>query len=319
MESLILNPHPNKSLSLLFLLLYLSTHPSIPNSSPQTERHSLVCLAMACTATSTALLSSPNPSTRASSYISPKSSLSTKPFSQTLSIIPTSFNGLRKPFHSQLPPSFISSPRSHSRRSFLVRAGELPLVGNTAPDFEAEAVFDQEFIKVKLSEYIGKKYVILFFYPLDFTFVCPTEITAFSDRHAEFEKINTEILGVSIDSVFSHLAWVQTDRKSGGLGDLKYPLISDVTKSISKSYGVLIPDQGIALRGLFIIDKEGIIQHSTINNLAIGRSVDETMRTLQALQYVQENPDEVCPAGWKPGEKSMKPDPKLSKEYFSAI
>ncbi|GMP98639.1 hypothetical protein CsSME_00046451 [Camellia sinensis var. sinensis] len=251
---------------------------------------------MACTATSTALLSSPNPSTRASSYISPKSSLSTKPFSQTLSITPTSFNGLRKPFHSQLPlpPSFISSPRSHSRRSFLVRA-------------------------VKLSEYIGKKYVILFFYPLDFTFVCPTEITAFSDRHAEFEKINTEILGVSIDSVFSHLAWVQTDRKSGGLGDLKYPLISDVTKSISKSYGVLIPDQGIALRGLFIIDKEGIIQHSTINNLAIGRSVDETMRTLQALQYVQENPDEVCPAGWKPGEKSMKPDPKLSKEYFSAI
>ncbi|KAG0452239.1 hypothetical protein HPP92_025788 [Vanilla planifolia] len=118
---------------------------------------------------------------------------------------------------------------------------------------------------------------------------------------------------------FSHLAWVQTDRKSGGLGDLKYPLLSDVTKSIAKSYEVLIPDQGIALRGLFIIDKEGIIQHSTINNLAIGRSVDETLRTLQALQYVQENPDEVCPAGWKPGEKSMKPDPKLSKEYFAAI
>ncbi|CAL5357009.1 unnamed protein product [Camellia sinensis] len=271
-------------------------------------------MAMACTATSTTALlssSSPNPITRPSSYISPKSSFSTK----TLSIFPTSFNGLRKPFLSRS----ISSPRSLSRRTFLVRAGELPLVGNIAPDFEAEAVFDQEFIKVKLSEYIGKKYVILFFYPLDFTFVCPTEITAFSDRHAEFEKLNTEILGVSIDSVFSHLAWVQTDRKSGGLGDLKYPLISDVTKSISKSYDVLIPDQGIALRGLFIIDKEGVIQHSTINNLAIGRSVDETMRTLQALQYVQENPDEVCPAGWKPGEKSMKPDPKLSKEYFSAI
>ncbi|KAF8686623.1 hypothetical protein HU200_043450 [Digitaria exilis] len=172
---------------------------------------------------------------------------------------------------------------------------------------------------VKLSDYIGKKYVILFFYPLDFTFVCPTEITAFSDRYEEFEKLNTEILGVSIDSVFSHLAWVQTDRKSGGLGDLKYPLISDVTKSISKSFGVLIPSQGIALRGLFIIDKEGVIQHSTINNLAIGRSVDETMRTLQALQYVQENPDEVCPAGWKPGDRSMKPDPKGSKEYFAAI
>ncbi|KAG2262982.1 hypothetical protein Bca52824_070061 [Brassica carinata] len=173
-----------------------------------------------------------------------------------------------------------------------------------ALDFEAEAVFDQEFIKVKLSEYISKKYVILFFYPLDFTFVCPTEITAFSDRYVEFEKLNTEVLGVSVDSVFSHLAWVQTDRKSGGLGDLNYPLVSDITKSISKSF------EGIALRGLFIIDKEGVIQHSIINNLGIGRSVDETMRT---LQYVQENPDEVCPPGWKPGEKSMKPDPKLSR------
>ncbi|ESQ51879.1 hypothetical protein EUTSA_v10017767mg, partial [Eutrema salsugineum] len=120
-------------------------------------------------------------------------------------------------------------------------------------------------------------------------------ITAFSDRHAEFEKfLNTEILGVSVDSV--------VNRKSGGLGDLNYPLISDVTKSISKSFGVLIHDQGIALRGLFIIDKDGVIQHSTINNLAIGQSVDETMRTLQALQYIQENPDEACPAGWKPGE-----------------
>ncbi|KAM0853973.1 hypothetical protein ACQ4PT_050724 [Festuca glaucescens] len=211
--------------------------------------------------------------------------------------------------------------RTARPRSFVARAAEndLPLVGNKAPDFAAEAVFDQEFINVKLSDYIGKKYVILFFYPLDFTFVCPTEITAFSDRHEEFEKINTEILGVSVDSVFSHLAWVQTERKSGGLGDLKYPLVSDVTKSISKSFGVLIADQGIALRGLFIIDKEGVIQHSTINNLGIGRSVDETLRTLQALQYVQENPDEVCPAGWKPGEKSMKPDPKGSKEYFAAI
>ncbi|XP_006648704.2 2-Cys peroxiredoxin BAS1, chloroplastic [Oryza brachyantha] len=215
-----------------------------------------------------------------------------------------------------------SSSRSARASSFVARAGgvdDAPLVGNKAPDFEAEAVFDQEFINVKLSDYIGKKYVILFFYPLDFTFVCPTEITAFSDRYEEFEKLDTEILGVSIDSVFSHLAWVQTDRKSGGLGDLKYPLISDVTKSISKSFGVLIHDQGIALRGLFIIDKEGVIQHSTINNLAIGRSVDETMRTLQALQYVQDNPDEVCPAGWKPGDKSMKPDPKGSKEYFAAI
>ncbi|ANM69556.1 2-cysteine peroxiredoxin B [Arabidopsis thaliana] len=180
----------------------------------------------------------------------------------------------------------LTTNRSASRRNFAVKAqaDDLPLVGNKAPDFEAEAVFDQEFIKVKLSEYIGKKYVILFFYPLDFTFVCPTEITAFSDRYEEFEKLNTEVLGVSVDSVFSHLAWVQTDRKSGGLGDLNYPLVSDITKSISKSFGVLIPDQGIALRGLFIIDKEGVIQHSTINNLGIGRSVDETMRTLQVIK-----------------------------------
>ncbi|KAL3532149.1 hypothetical protein ACH5RR_005670 [Cinchona calisaya] len=266
---------------------------------------------MACSATSTALLSL---TPRAS--ISPNSSL----FSQTLSI-PSSFNALRNSssITHHVPRSFSSISSVPKRRSFVVRAGELPLVGNQAPDFEEEAVFDQEFTKVKLSEYIGKKYVILFFYPLDFTFVCPTEITAFSDRYEEFRKLNTEVLGVSVDSVFSHLAWIQTDRKSGGLGDLNYPLISDVTKSISKSYNVLIPDQGIALRGLFIIDKEGVIQHSTINNLAIGRSVDETLRTLQALQYVQENPDEVCPAGWKPGERSMKPDPKLSKEYFAAI
>ncbi|RCV06698.1 hypothetical protein SEVIR_1G187600v4 [Setaria viridis] len=241
---------------------------------------------------------------------------------RALAAAPQSVSVARSAVAAAARPLRLAASRSARATRLVARAGgvdDLPLVGNKAPDFEAEAVFDQEFINVKLSDYIGKKYVILFFYPLDFTFVCPTEITAFSDRYEEFEKLNTEILGVSIDSVFSHLAWVQTDRKSGGLGDLKYPLVSDVTKSISKSFGVLIPDQGIALRGLFIIDKEGVIQHSTINNLAIGRSVDETMRTLQALQYVQENPDEVCPAGWKPGDKSMKPDPKGSKEYFAAI
>ncbi|KAL5710434.1 thioredoxin-dependent peroxiredoxin [Ranunculus cassubicifolius] len=272
---------------------------------------------MAAMASSTILSS--NPTTAAFSCKSTRSNTSCSLNPQTLTI-PKGFNGLRKSFQQSRASRPVSYRNSSARRSFSVNAtAELPLVGNKAPDFEAEAVFDQEFLTVKLSEYIGKKYVILFFYPLDFTFVCPTEITAFSDRYEDFQKVNTEILGVSIDSVFSHLAWVQTDRKSGGLGDLKYPLVSDVTKSISKSYGVLIPDQGIALRGLFIIDKEGVIQHSTINNLAIGRSVDETMRTLQALQYVQENPDEVCPAGWKPGEKTMKPDSKGSKEYFQAV
>ncbi len=162
------------------------------------------------------------------------------------------------------------------------------------------------------------KYVVLFFYPLDFTFVCPTEITAFSDRYEEFAKLNCEVLAVSVDSQFSHLAWLQTERSEGGLGDLKYPLVSDLKREISTAYSVLT-EEGVALRGLFIIDREGIVQHSTINNLAFGRNVDEVLRTLQALQYVQDNPDEVCPAGWKPGQKTMKPDPEGSKEYFAAI
>lgn len=191
-------------------------------------------------------------------------------------------------------------------------------VGQAAPDFSATAVYDQEFKTIKLSDYRGK-YVVLFFYPLDFTFVCPTEITAFSDRYGEFKALNTEVLGVSVDSEFSHLAWIQTDRKAGGLGDLSYPLIADLKKEISTAYNVLDPDAGVALRGLFIIDPEGVIQHATINNLAVGRNVDETLRVLQAFQYVQSHPDEVCPAGWKPGEKTMSPDPVKSKVYFEAL
>ena len=191
-------------------------------------------------------------------------------------------------------------------------------VGQTAPDFTATAVFDQEFKTIKLSDYRGK-YVILFFYPLDFTFVCPTEITAFSDRFAEFSKIGTEVLGVSVDSEFSHLAWIQSDRKSGGVGDLTYPLVSDIKKEISAAYNVLDPEAGVALRGLFIIDKDGVIQHATINNLSFGRSVDETLRTLQAIQHVQSHPDEVCPAGWQPGDQTMVPDPIKSKVFFASV
>ena len=191
-------------------------------------------------------------------------------------------------------------------------------VGQAAPDFTATAVYDQEFKTIKLSDYRGK-YVVLFFYPLDFTFVCPTEITAFSDRYEEFKSINTEVLGVSVDSEFSHLAWTQTDRKSGGVGDLSYPLVSDIKKEISAAYTVLDPEAGVALRGLFIIDKDGVIQHATINNLAFGRSVDETLRTLQAIQHVQSHPDEVCPANWKPGEATMNPDPVKAKNYFAAV
>jgi peroxiredoxin 2/4 len=191
-------------------------------------------------------------------------------------------------------------------------------VGQPAPDFTATAVVDQEFKTIKLSDYRGK-YVVLFFYPLDFTFVCPTEIIAFSDRFSEFKETNTEVLGVSVDSEFSHLAWIQSDRKSGGIGDLNYALVSDIKKEISAAYNVLDPEAGVALRGLFIIDKDSIIQHVTINNLSFGRSVDETLRTLKAIQYVQSHPDEVCPAGWQPGEKTMVPDPVKSKVYFSAV
>lgn len=191
-------------------------------------------------------------------------------------------------------------------------------VGQNAPDFTATAVVDQEFKTIKLSEYRGK-YVVLFFYPLDFTFVCPTEIIAFSDRYEEFKKVNTEVLGVSVDSEFSHLAWIQSDRKNGGVGDIVYPLVSDLKKEISTAYNVLDPEAGVALRGLFIIDKEGVIQHSTINNLSFGRSVDETLRTLKAIQYVQTHPDEVCPAGWQEGDKTMIPDPQKSKIYFASV
>nr|YP_010337940.1 2-cys peroxiredoxin [Timspurckia oligopyrenoides]UNJ17525.1 2-cys peroxiredoxin [Timspurckia oligopyrenoides] len=189
-------------------------------------------------------------------------------------------------------------------------------VGDKAPVFSATAVYDQEFIDIELSSYIGK-YVVLFFYPMDFTFVCPTEITAFSDNYAKFEAINTEILGISVDSKYAHLAWLQTDRKEGGLGDLQYPLISDLTKSIAKSFNVLKESEGVAFRALFIIDKQGVIQHATVNNLEFGRNVDETLRVLQALQYVQSHPDEVCPANWQPGSKTIKSTPKGSRDYFT--
>ncbi len=191
-------------------------------------------------------------------------------------------------------------------------------VGQAAPDFTATVVIDQEFQTKKLSSYRGK-YIVLFFYPLDFTFVCPTEVIAFSDRYEEFAKNNTEILAISVDSEFSHLAWIQTPRTEGGVGDVAYPLVSDLKKELSTAYNVLDPESGVALRGLFIIDKEGIIQHSTINNLSFGRSVGETLRTLKAIQHVQNNPEEVCPADWQEGDKTMIPDPIKSKIYFSAV
>lgn len=190
------------------------------------------------------------------------------------------------------------------------------LVSKPAPDFTATAVMPDGSFKAdfKLSDYRGK-YVVLFFYPLDFTFVCPTEIVGFSDRIEEFKKLNTEVIGVSIDSQFSHLAWRNTDRKKGGLGNIGYPLVADLDKSISQAYDVLL-DAGIALRGLFLIDKAGVVQHQLINNLPLGRNIDEALRMVEALQYFEKN-GEVCPANWKPGADGMKPDPQGSQSYFS--
>ncbi len=159
-------------------------------------------------------------------------------------------------------------------------------VGQPAPDFTAAAVIDQEFSEVQLSAYRGQ-YVVLFFYPLDFTFICPGEVMAFHDQHAAFQALHTVVLGISVDSQYSHLAWIQTDRQSGGVGDLSYPLVSDITKEISAAYNVLEPSAGVALRGLFIIDPAGIIQHMTVNNFDFARSVDETLRMLKVIQNKQ--------------------------------
>lgn len=199
----------------------------------------------------------------------------------------------------------------------LIKNNNYIKIGDQAPNFSATGVYEQEFIKVELSNYFGK-YVILIFYPLDFTFVCPTELTAFSDMHDEFQKLNTEILGISVDSEYCHLAWSQIDRDAGGIGSLKYSLVSDLNKKISLSYNVLT-EFGKSLRALFIIDPQGIIQHSVINNLDVGRSVSEAMRVLKAIQYVQSNPDEVCPANWQPGEPTINSNPIKAKEYFRSI
>jgi len=190
-------------------------------------------------------------------------------------------------------------------------------VQKEAPDFTADAVVNEDFKPIKLSDYKGKSYVVLFFYPLDFTFVCPTEIIAFSDRIKEFQERGAEVLGVSIDSKFSHLAWIQSPRTQGGLGGLAYPLVSDLTKKISADYGVLL-EGGIALRGLFVIDKTGVVRAITIHDLPLGRSVDETLRVLDALQHFEKF-GEVCPAGWTKGAATIKPGVKESKAYFQKV
>ncbi|OYT69754.1 MAG: thioredoxin peroxidase [Chloracidobacterium sp. CP2_5A] len=174
-------------------------------------------------------------------------------------------------------------------------------VGQPAPSFDMASTKDLTTLKerVKLEDYRGK-WLVLFFYPLDFTFVCPTEVTGFSDRLDEFHALNAEVLAVSTDSVFSHKAWIETPREKNGVADLKYPLGSDITKEVSRKYGVLIENEGIALRGLFIIDPEGILQYQVVHSLNIGRNVDEALRVLQALQAGGR-----CPVNWKPGQKTI--------------
>jgi alkyl hydroperoxide reductase subunit AhpC len=190
-----------------------------------------------------------------------------------------------------------------------------PEIGKPAPEFTGTAVVDGQFKEIKLSDYKGK-YVVLFFYPLDFTFVCPTEIIAFSDRSDEFKAINTEIIACSTDSHFSHLAWTNLPRKQGGLGEMKIPILADKNTKISRNYGVYRSDDGVTLRGLFIIDGAGVLRQITINDLPVGRSVDEVLRLVKAFQFVETH-GEVCPANWKPGSDTIKPSVTDSKDYFS--
>jgi len=183
----------------------------------------------------------------------------------------------------------------------------MTLVTKEAPDFAATAVMpDNSFKELKLSDYRGK-YVVLFFYPLDFTFVCPSEIIAFNKKLDEFKSRNCEVIGVSIDSEFSHLAWKNTPVEKGGIGNVQYPLVADITKNIARDYGVLFND-AVALRGLFLIDRDGIVRHAVINDLPLGRNIDEAIRMLEALQFVEEH-GEVCPANWQEGKSAMEPSP----------
>jgi len=191
------------------------------------------------------------------------------------------------------------------------------LVNHPAPDFDLEGYFRDEFKRYKLSEQKGK-WVILLFYPLDFTFVCPTEVLNFSAAAERFSRLNCRIFGISVDSKFVHKAWVDTRREDGGLGgSLNYPLLSDLTKGTAKDYAILLGNEGVALRGLFLINPEGIVMHSMINSLSVGRSVNEAMRVLQAFQFVSSHQGLVCPADWEEGKDTMAAEPEAMKKYLT--
>ena len=190
------------------------------------------------------------------------------------------------------------------------------LVGKKAPHFSAKAVVNGQIVNNFSLEAFKNKYVLFFFYPLDFTFVCPTELHAFEEKREEFEKRGAAVVGCSVDSVFSHFAWLNTPKSKGGIEGVSYPLVSDINKTIARDYQVLLEDEGVAFRGLFLLDKEGVIRHQLINDLPLGRSVDEAIRMLDALIFHEIN-GEVCPANWKAGAKAMTPDQEGLATYFS--
>ncbi len=191
----------------------------------------------------------------------------------------------------------------------------MSLVGKKAPEIKAKAVAKGNTIDFSLSDHLGK-YVVFFFYPLDFTFVCPTELHAFQEKLTEFEERNTIVVGCSIDSCFSHAAWLKTPKAMGGIEGITYPIISDIHKSIARNYDVLKEDDGIAYRGLFLIDRQGIVRHQVVNDLPLGRSVNEALRMVDALIF-HEKHGEVCPANWKSGGKAMKPTDKGLTDFFA--
>lgn len=192
------------------------------------------------------------------------------------------------------------------------------LVGRSAPDFTAPAVLGDGSIKenFKLSDYRGKKYVVLFFWPLDFTFVCPSEIIAHNNRIQQFEERGVQLVGVSLDSQFTHYAWRATPVNKGGIGEVKFPMVADVKHEIIEAYGIGHPEAGVALRASFLIDKQGVVQHQVVNNLPLGREVDEMLRVVDALQFTEAH-GEVCPAGWKKGEEGMKANAKGVADYLA--
>ena len=196
--------------------------------------------------------------------------------------------------------------------------GTYPQIGKLAPNFLTVGVFNNKLGKIRLSDYRGKKYVVLIFYPANFTPVSPTELISLSNRVTEFRKLSTQILAVSIDSPFSHLRCLLSGRYEGGLSGLKFPLVSDLTKTITKDYQ-LLTDDGMAFPGAFIIDKEGVIQYYTVNNLLCGRSINEILRILESIQYLKEHPGQACPVDWNYGEKTIYSHPLKSKLYFKEL